>query len=33
MVESPTSGKLTWIQNVLIHNPKDTQQETALQLN
>ena len=32
-VDQVPSGKLTWIQNVLIHNPKDTQQEAALQLN
>ena len=32
MVESPILGKLTWSQEVLIHNPHDTRQETALQL-
>ena len=32
MVESPTLGKLTWSQKVLIHNVQDTHQETALQL-
>ena len=32
MVESPTLGKLTWSQKVLIHNVQDPHRETALQL-